>query len=106
MTFNLSALLQRPEGRAALISGVLVVLLPLALVLIVSMGVDSSNVVRARVSARLEYALASLFGAVAYLMAFIPLALVTGGVHGFTLRAIVRAEGQDGKVWWRRVGSV
>ena len=78
MTSKLRALWQRPEGRAALINAVLVMLLPLALVLIVSMGVDAGNVVRARVSTPLEYALANLFDTVAYLMVFLPLAIVAG----------------------------
>ena len=46
--------------------------------LIVSMGVDSGDTARARVSSRLEYVLADLFDTIAYLMVFLPLAIVAG----------------------------
>ena len=78
MTSKLRALWQRPEGRAAVINAALVVLLPLASILIVSMGADSSKIVRPAASARLQYAIANLFDTVAYLVIFLPLALVAG----------------------------
>ena len=77
MTWKLSSVWRRPEGLAAAVNAVLVVLIPIGVASIVSMGVESGNTVRASPSG-LQRAFTSLYDIAAYLVAIVPVALVAG----------------------------
>ena len=77
MTWKLSSVWRRPEGLAAAVNAVLVVLIPIGVASIVSMGVESGNTVRASPSG-LQRAFTSLYGIAAYLVAIVPVALLAG----------------------------
>lgn len=77
MTSTLSSVWRRPEGLAAVVNAALVLLIPIGVVFVVSMGVESGNTVHA-IPSGLQRALMNLYDIVAYLVAIVPVALLAG----------------------------
>jgi hypothetical protein len=75
MTSKLSSMWRRPEGLAAIVNAILVVLIPFGVVFVVSLGVESGNAVHA---SGLQHALMNLYDIAAYVVAIVPVALLAG----------------------------
>jgi len=78
MISKLTSVWRTPEGLAAVVNAVLVALIPVGVVWVVSMGVESGNTVHARPPSFFEYMLATLYDLAAYLVAIVPVALLAG----------------------------
>src|SRR5213592_2665097 len=78
MISKLTSVWRTPEGLAAVVNAVLVALIPVGVVWVVSMGVESGNIVHARPLSFFEHMLATLYDLAAYLGAIVPVALLAG----------------------------
>lgn len=78
MISKLTSVWRTPEGLAAAVNAVLVALIPIGMVWVVSMGVESGNIVHARPSSLFQYMLGTLYDVAAYLVAIVPVALLAG----------------------------
>ena len=69
---------RRPEDVAAVVNALLVLLVPIGIFIIGSIGFNSSGAVRARVSSPLAYVAENLFQVAGFMVLFIPLAMIVG----------------------------